>query len=482
MSGGPPHSGVAAPSPKRVRFDEAAGATYCVCRKSHDDVPMICCDRCNVWYHLECIGLNEQDVQDTTAAFYCETCQSIGEGAAHVSPPPTLIPTTAATRVKQEADTAVMATHSSATGRVAGAAGGDSTTLAAPASLQSAKPSHHPPCASSGCDRPCRPPSRYCSRSCGTIEALRRVDLLLTSDPPPDNTAHATQRADTADLDELAKIDTHCAEVESRLGELEVLRTRLADDVAQAHAATLPPESKAPVKSDTAAMIDCFSCHAEFSLGKGAAGIITHLHKCHLKLESEIDLTQTKPIVVKDCPVKAFCNVFDVSTRSYCARFHAICPKHGPSAEKITIGKEGAGKVCGYPLRMDQAEGTVHAGMCKVEQRYCLAHAGWAKLHSARLDLETVQQCMYREYLGTKRELVQQRMTRRHTVLSRVGHTTTTYTPEESAAISANALQEATKIRAALDAESLTAARASAVKKSNELTGGSLGLPQRHWR
>ena len=56
------------------------------------------------------------------------------------------------------------------------------------------------------------------------------------------------------------------------------------------------------------------------------------------------------------------------------------------------------------------------------------------------------------------------------------------HTDADAEAIAERALARAEKVRAQLDAASATAASARAAVKSNELTGGSLNLPQRHWR
>lgn len=318
----------------------------------------------------------------------------------------------------------------------------------------------------------------YCSKQCGLAEAGRRLDLLLQYEQVPKSKDEVVWAADGEDLDEIEKINTHCTEVQSRLDELDVLRTRLAASVERAQAAVLPdePETDEGLKSDPTATIDCFSCHNEYPLAKAQNGIISHLHKCHLKLEAEVMVTQDEPTEVADCPVKSFCNAYDKTTQTYCSRFHATCPKHGPSA-KFSLGRPG--EVCGYPLRMDNDPESTE--MCRREKRKCLEHAGWINLHSARLELETVQQCMYRVYLREKRESVSQRLQRRHTVLSRAGHSTTEHTAAEAKVLSEAAFREAMQVRERLDAQTATV-RASAAKKSNELTGGSLGLPQRHWR
>jgi hypothetical protein len=397
-------------------------------------------------YHLECIGLSE-DRMARIQAYFCEPCRGAN--------PELKIKFKKARRPSKV---------------------GSRELSPAPSPPPPPAPPPMPECSSQGCAKPCEPPSKYCCRPCGVQEAERRLDLLLKRETPPTKEEDAVFRADVDDLTEISKIETHCTEVKSRLEELELLRSRLAKSVARAEATELPETAKltkAP-RLDAVATIDCFSCHNEFPLSKAQGGIILHLHKCHLKLEAEVMVTQPEPTEVKDCPVRSFCNVYDKTSQTYCSRFYAICPKHGPTA-KFTLGR--AGVVCGYPLQMDDPDSTT---MCVTEQRQCLVHAGWAKLHGARLDLETVQQCMYRVYLQEKQALVEQRLNRRHTVLSQVAHSATEHSTEEATALTAAAVIEATRVRAKLDAQSTSCA--TAAKKSNELTGGSLGLPQRHWR
>ncbi|KJE91036.1 hypothetical protein CAOG_02237 [Capsaspora owczarzaki ATCC 30864] len=45
--------------------------TRCICGFSHDDGFMICCDRCEVWQHLDCMGLKSGRLPET---YYCEHC------------------------------------------------------------------------------------------------------------------------------------------------------------------------------------------------------------------------------------------------------------------------------------------------------------------------------------------------------------------------------------------------------------------------
>lgn len=44
---------------------------YCICRKPDDGTPMVCCDGCDEWYHVRCIGRHKDEVQNLLVKFYC---------------------------------------------------------------------------------------------------------------------------------------------------------------------------------------------------------------------------------------------------------------------------------------------------------------------------------------------------------------------------------------------------------------------------
>ncbi|XP_048584518.1 inactive histone-lysine N-methyltransferase 2E isoform X2 [Nematostella vectensis] len=48
-----------------------SGITRCICGYNHDDGYMICCDKCSVWQHIECMGISSKAVPDN---YLCEQC------------------------------------------------------------------------------------------------------------------------------------------------------------------------------------------------------------------------------------------------------------------------------------------------------------------------------------------------------------------------------------------------------------------------
>merc|ERR1719273_1198981 len=43
----------------------------CICNYSHNDGDMICCDKCDVWQHIVCMGLDHNELPEE---YYCEKC------------------------------------------------------------------------------------------------------------------------------------------------------------------------------------------------------------------------------------------------------------------------------------------------------------------------------------------------------------------------------------------------------------------------
>ncbi|XP_031778266.1 uncharacterized protein LOC100114564 isoform X3 [Nasonia vitripennis] len=52
--------------------DDEDSVTRCICDFEHDDGYMICCDRCLVWQHVDCMGIDRANIPDE---YLCEVCR-----------------------------------------------------------------------------------------------------------------------------------------------------------------------------------------------------------------------------------------------------------------------------------------------------------------------------------------------------------------------------------------------------------------------
>jgi len=46
--------------------------TRCICGYLHDDGYMICCDKCSVWQHIDCMNVDRNNIPDS---YFCEQCE-----------------------------------------------------------------------------------------------------------------------------------------------------------------------------------------------------------------------------------------------------------------------------------------------------------------------------------------------------------------------------------------------------------------------
>ena len=51
---------------------EDDSVTRCICTFTRNEGDMVCCDRCDVWQHLHCLGMAEEQVPDN---YLCEKCK-----------------------------------------------------------------------------------------------------------------------------------------------------------------------------------------------------------------------------------------------------------------------------------------------------------------------------------------------------------------------------------------------------------------------
>jgi len=58
--------------------EESSEDIYCICRRPREGRFMIACDRCQDWFHGDCVGVAPESV-DSNAEFYCPRCKPLNK-------------------------------------------------------------------------------------------------------------------------------------------------------------------------------------------------------------------------------------------------------------------------------------------------------------------------------------------------------------------------------------------------------------------
>ena len=58
-------------APEAEDDNQEDSITRCICDFLHDDGYMICCDRCAVWQHIVCMGIERNNIPEE---YLCERC------------------------------------------------------------------------------------------------------------------------------------------------------------------------------------------------------------------------------------------------------------------------------------------------------------------------------------------------------------------------------------------------------------------------
>src|SRR5690606_37696012 len=69
------------PSLQRTQESEEV---YCWCKQEDNGQPMVCCDRCQNWFHAGCIGIHRKKTLKSLKGYYCVACcDELGKNYPH---------------------------------------------------------------------------------------------------------------------------------------------------------------------------------------------------------------------------------------------------------------------------------------------------------------------------------------------------------------------------------------------------------------
>ena len=117
-----------------------------------------------------------------------------------------------------------------------------------------------------------------------------------------------------------------------------------------------------------------------------------------------------------------FCDAYNPHQKTYCKRLRVLCPEHSKDPK---IGDE---EVCGYPLVTDVFTET--GTFCRVFKKNCKRHHGWEKMRRALIDMERVQQWLRIDDLFEKEQRVRCALRNRGGLLGLLLHKTIPAPPE----------------------------------------------------
>uniref|UniRef100_A0A8C6LFH4 Death inducer-obliterator 1 n=1 Tax=Nothobranchius furzeri TaxID=105023 RepID=A0A8C6LFH4_NOTFU len=169
-------------------------ALYCICRQKHNKRFMICCDRCEEWFHGDCVGITEARgrlMERNGEDYICPNCTAKKN---QVVRPATsgLTPNTEV--VKPKSDDAAAGTEDlGIKGRIEKAINPTGKKKIKIFQPQMAEDASLPKCIGPGCESNAQPDSVYCGNDCILKHAAAAMKSITDVKDPKDKTKAQTK-------------------------------------------------------------------------------------------------------------------------------------------------------------------------------------------------------------------------------------------------------------------------------------------------
>ncbi|PAA81142.1 hypothetical protein BOX15_Mlig025553g1, partial [Macrostomum lignano] len=429
----------------------SSGQRWCICRSTDTGRFMIGCDKCEEWFHGDCIGVTPKQA-DAMRNYYCRRClkrhpslRIVWKTADPGDESASSGPAGSSTRqMPPQAHQQQQTSSRSSAGPPAAAPGPQSRGQAKQpkqqlqrrrrVQQQQQRPSPSPAAASTstgaarvqiseraGARRQCEGPacrrvalrgSAYCGKACGLERAKRRlIDLLPARLAAWQARVPVAERRDSL---RLSRVVQAADAAKRRLTDGE-LRHRALDQLLARGRRQLRGgviEEPGPPGEDDVT-VPCPSCSQETPVRSA----LRHLLKCQQRIESRTSFGAPYPSQMDGTPL--FCDRYCPASRAYCKKLAVLCPDHyRPDASET-------GDACGCPLTDDELAGP----LCPVARQKCTRHFAWARMRRAEIDIDRMRQLMRLEELLFEERAIRQAMMQRGGAVSLLLHSTIDHQP-----------------------------------------------------
>lgn len=410
--------------------DEAEDAPlYCICRTSDTNRFMICCDKCECWFHGDCINTSPEQAKKILK-YFCPPClekfpdlqivykglskrKAVFKDSADENEEYRPVKKAKGRRAHDSDDEFTVITKKSSKIK--------SNTIK-PASKRGRKPKEQKVKAPTGnrrtrkskderdertgliqcfgpqCVHAARSGSKYCSEQCGLNLATERLCVLLP--PKLKQWQSIPSEADEINKRQLEKIRQERDIAMNRVEELDRQIAELDQLIAESNSTQPYTEEEATeaeelCENDGDFFVNCVSCGTDI-MNRLA---MRHMERCFSKHESQSSLVSASKTKIENL----FCDAYNAHQRTYCKRLRTLCPEHCKDA------KVGDHEVCGFPLVEDVFSET-RGKFCRFTKKRCSRHHCWEKIRKALIDMERVQQWLKIDELIEKERVTKRTM------------------------------------------------------------------------
>lgn len=420
---------------------------YCICKKSDSNRFMICCDKCEKWFHGDCISITPEQAK-RIQKFFCIECLSLYPDLKIVykGPPKRKI----VIKESEDEDDEYKPEKKAKTRRGSDSEDDDDefkidvkpssknkNKQNKPKSNRGRKPKEPKAKAPTGarrgrkskesleeregfvqclgpqCIQSARPQSKYCSDECGLKLATSRLYEILPQRIK--QWQNIPSFADELNQRQLEKIRQEQAQAKTRLEELDRQLTELDQLISRSKNTQIYTEEEATkaeeqIEGDGDLTVSCVTCGTDINNRQA----MRHMERCFSKHEAQSSLGSAYKTKIENL----FCDVYNAHQRTYCKRLRTLCPEHSKDP------KIGDNEVCGFPIVQDVFEET--SEFCRFTKKRCTKHHGWEKIRRALIDMERVQQWLKIDDLFEKEQKTRMTMACRGGVPGIMLHQTTT--------------------------------------------------------